>query len=81
MNAPKDAMNLPKGALTSEEAAHYLSISTVLLARMTKAGDIPHVRFGRIIRYSVAALERFLEQRSTTEWQDFNPTRRKAPKE
>ncbi len=74
-------MNLPKGALTSEEAAHYLSISTVLLARMTKAGEIPHVRFGRVIRYSVASLEKFLEDRSTTDWQDFNPRRRKTKTE
>lgn len=67
-------------ALGSKEAAEYLSITPAFLARLTKSGVIPHFRLGRLLRYSVAALDKFMEEQSTTEWKDFIEDRKKPSK-
>ena len=73
--------NVPKAALSTREAAAYLSISLPTLFRLTRAGELAHVRIGRAIRYRPEDLDAFLSARSTTKWEDFNPERKKARKE
>lgn len=65
-----------KGVLSTEEAAAYLSISKRTLFRLTRAGDLAHVRIGRALRYRPEDLDAFLKARSTTEWRDYIPDRK-----
>jgi len=51
-------------ALTPKQAAPLLGISARKLWSMTASGEIPHVRFGRAVRYPRAALERWLNERA-----------------
>jgi excisionase family DNA binding protein len=67
---------VPKAVLSTRDAAVYLSISLPTLFRITRSGELPHLRIGRVIRYRVEDLEAFLESRVTTEWRDFNPDRK-----
>lgn len=66
-----------KAALSSKEAAAYLSISLPTLFRLTRAGELAHLRIGRVIRYRPEDLDAFLAARSTTKWEDFNPDRKR----
>ncbi len=69
---------VPKVVFSTKEAAAYLSISLATLFRLTRAGELAHVRMGRILRYRREDLDSFLTARSTTQWKDFNPTREKT---
>jgi len=48
----------PPIQVSPREAARLLGIGERTLWERTKAGDIPHVRIGRLVRYRVASLER-----------------------
>ena len=67
-----------KAALSTREAAAYLSISLSTLFRLTRAGEVAHVRIGRVFRYRPEDLDAFLESHSTTKWEDFNPDRKRS---
>ena len=69
---------IPRGALSADEAAAYLGVSLSTIHRLTRAGELAHVRVGRLIRFRREDLDAFLAGRSTTEWKDFNPERKKA---
>jgi excisionase family DNA binding protein len=47
--------------LRSAEAARTLAVSRRKLWDMTARGEIPHVRIGRCVRYSVDDLRRWIE--------------------
>jgi len=51
-------------ALRPREAAAALGIGERLLWRMTRDGEIPHVRLGRAVVYPVDELRRWLIQSS-----------------
>ena len=74
---PTPAPSYPKAALSTKEAAAYLSISLPTLFRLTRGGELPHLRIGRSIRYRLEDLEAFLAARTTTKWEDFNPDRKR----
>ena len=64
MNETKPIEN---DTLTPTEACAYLSISRSALARLVKAGDIPHRRLSaRIVRFSRAALAEYCAGRSSS---------------
>lgn len=71
-----DASLPVKKVLSTKEAAAYLSISLPTLFRLTRAGELAHVRIGRSLRFRVEDLDAFLEARVTTKWEDFNPKRK-----
>lgn len=50
-------------ALRPKEAAAALGISERMLWTMTKANEVPHVRFGRAVVYPVAKLETWLAEK------------------
>ena len=63
--APKfERDGLPTAALDVREAAAYLAVSVVTLRRMVARGDLPHTRMGRVLRFRVVDLDRFLEERT-----------------
>lgn len=51
--------------LNPEQAAVALAISPRMLWQMTKKGEIPCVRLGRSVRYSVTELRRWAAERAT----------------
>lgn len=51
-----------------EDAARYLDVSVVTLLRLVRAGEVPHTRVGRSLRFTKAALDRYLEERTTKTW-------------
>lgn len=63
--APADAL-----LVDAREAARMLSISTRTLWSLTDCGEIPCVRIGRSVRYSVEALRGWIDaqqaQQATT---------------
>lgn len=53
----------PTLLLTPQQAAEALAISPRKLWSMTASGEIPHVRLGRCVRYSIRDLEAEIERR------------------
>ncbi len=49
--------------LKSAEAAEMLAISERTLWSLTNANEIPHIRIGKSVRYSVADLEAWIESK------------------
>ena len=54
--------------LTKAQAAQYLGISQVTLHRMVKAGDIPHTRVSKSVRFRITDLDEYLEANTSREW-------------
>jgi excisionase family DNA binding protein len=50
-------------ALRPREAAATIGVSPSTLDRLTKAGEIPVVRLGRVRLYELSVLEEFLKSR------------------
>ena len=51
--------------LTSRQVAQALQISERKLWSMKASGEIPHVLLGRSVRYPVADLQRWIDERKT----------------
>ena len=56
---------IPRLLLDTPAAAQALSISPRTLWQLTKDGEIPCIRIGRSVRYSIHDLEAWIEQRKT----------------
>ena len=50
--------------LTPAQAAKALAISPRKLWAMTASGEIPHVRIGRSVRYSLDDLHRWIDEQT-----------------
>jgi len=59
---PSDS-TLPLLLVDAREAARLLSVSPRTLWAMTHQGDLPCVRIGRLVRYDVAGLTRWVADR------------------
>jgi excisionase family DNA binding protein len=68
--------------LKPREAAASLGISARLLWSMTKAEQIPHVRIGRLVRYSTTSLQEWIAKIETGKQPEMSshirPTRRNS---
>lgn len=63
-SSPKDrSANPPALLMTPQQAAEALAISPRKLWGMTASGEIPHLRIGRSVRYSVADLQVWIEEK------------------
>ncbi len=56
---PKDIDPL---LLSPRQASRALSISERTLWSLTKSGAVPHIRIGKLVRYSVDGLKKYIEQ-------------------
>ena len=59
----QSAPDRPPLSLRPREAAASLGISVSTLERLTKSGEIPVVKLGRVRLYELTVLEKFLESR------------------
>jgi excisionase family DNA binding protein len=48
--------------LTAEDVAQILGMRTDFLYRLAREGRIPHLRFGRTLRFRAEAIETWLEE-------------------
>jgi excisionase family DNA binding protein len=55
---------IPKLLLTAPEAAEALSVCPRTLWELTHSGEIPVVRIGRLVRYDVRALQRWIDEKA-----------------
>ena len=56
--------------LTARQAARLLAISERTLFTITKSGELPAVRIGRSVRYSVDALRDYVRRASEKKCED-----------
>jgi len=56
---PKDIDPL---LLSPRQASRALAISERTLWSLTKTGTVPHIRIGKLVRYSVDNLKKYIEQ-------------------
>jgi excisionase family DNA binding protein len=64
-------MNEPRSWLTPKEAAALLALHPDTLRRYRReGGGPPFTRIGRVVRYSLAAVEAWMAQRSATSLAD-----------
>jgi excisionase family DNA binding protein len=63
VNTPATSNQAVEGGsiLTPDEAAVYLRISVATLLRLSRAGEIPGVRVGKLWRYRKSALDEWLQ--------------------
>lgn len=59
---------VPPAAWKKAEAAAYLAISEMTLIRLVRAGEVPHTRVGRSLRFTKEALDAYLQRQTTTDW-------------
>lgn len=71
----------PTAVLDSREAAAYLAISERGLYRLVQAGELPHTRVGKALRFRLVDLDLFLEERTSRTWEpeDGRGRPRKVP--
>jgi excisionase family DNA binding protein len=48
--------------LTAEDVAQILGMRTDFIYRLAREGRIPHLRFGRTLRFRAEAIETWLEE-------------------
>lgn len=51
--------------LTAKQAAEYLALSESSHYRATRAGDLPCVNLGRLVRYNLAEIRAWIQSRRT----------------
>jgi excisionase family DNA binding protein len=66
-------IDIRPAVLTKAQAAKYLAISEVTLSRLIKAGDIPHTRVGKSLRFRIVDLDEYLEANTTRKWKQAKP--------
>lgn len=62
-----DAKDPPTLLLTADQAAKALAISPRALWTLTKCGEVPSIRLGRSVRYSVDQLREWIGGQSATD--------------
>lgn len=56
---PKDMDPL---LLSPRQASQALAISERTLFTLTKSGEVPHIRIGKLVRYSVDSLRKYIDR-------------------
>jgi len=58
---------MEKRLLNIAEAGEWLGLSESFLYKLVEADAIPHIRFGRVIRFDVKLLEEWIKEDSDEE--------------
>jgi excisionase family DNA binding protein len=62
MFAPQRPKDIDPLLLSPRQASRALAISERTLWTLTKAGTVPHIRIGKLVRYSMEGLRKYIEQ-------------------
>ncbi len=62
--------------MSAEDAAQYLGIALITLRRWAQQGRIPHLRAGRLLKFRIADLDRWIDLQTTTTWTPLRPQRK-----
>jgi excisionase family DNA binding protein len=62
----------PPAVLDARAAAAYLAVHIETLYRLARAGELPHTRVGRALRFRLVDLERYLEDQTSAYWQQLD---------
>ena len=66
---------LATAVLDVREAAAYMAVVPETVYRLVRRGELPHTRVSKAIRFRVEDLDRYLKERTSTEWE---PNKREA---
>lgn len=55
-------INKKESGMTPEEVAEYLNCSAYTIREMSRRGEIPHYRVGKLYRYRKAVLENWISE-------------------
>lgn len=55
----------PDTGMTPEEVAEYLNCSAYTVKEMSRRGELPHYRVGKLYRYRKRALENWIEKQES----------------
>ena len=64
---PERDANAP-ALLDARAAAAYLAMNIETLYRLARAGELPHTRVGRALRFRLVDLDRYLEEQTALYW-------------
>jgi excisionase family DNA binding protein len=56
--------------LSPRQASRALAVGERTLWSLTKSGAIPHIRIGKLVRYSVDSLKKYIEQAGEKKCED-----------
>lgn len=62
MFAQQKSKDMDPLLLSPRQASQALAISERTLFTLTKAGKVPHIRIGKLVRYSVDSLRKYIER-------------------
>jgi excisionase family DNA binding protein len=77
--APSKSSDMVPRVLDAQRAARYLSLGLDTLYRLVRAGELPHTRIGKSIRFRPEDLDEYIAARVTREWTRVD--RRGRPKQ
>lgn len=66
--SPLERHGLPTAVLDAREAAAYLAVSLGTLYALVRAGELPHTRVGRNLRFRLVDLDAYLEAHTSRTW-------------
>ena len=61
-------------------AAAYFAVHIETLYRLARAGELPHTRVGRALRFRLVDLDRYLEEQTSLYWRRVDGQGRPATK-
>lgn len=64
----------PTAVLDVREAAAYLAVEPLTVYRLVRSGELPHTRVGRLLRFRLEELDRYLEERTGRKWTPHGKT-------
>ena len=68
---PQERDDNATALLDARAAAAYLVVNIETLSRLARAGELPHAREGRALRFRLVDLERYLEEQTSAYWKQL----------
>ena len=64
--------DLPTAVLDARAAAAYLAVNIDTLYRLARAGELPHTRVGRSLRFRRLDVDSYLEEQTSRYWRQVD---------
>lgn len=69
MRAPLEREGLPTAVLDAREACAYLAVRPWTLYGLVRAGELPHTRVGKSLRFRLVDLDAYLAAHTSKTWE------------